>query len=252
MLHISIYPDFEIQWLWHCFLTVQHLCCRHTLLLFTTLPQLSSATHIALKLRLQSDNESAVAWLEWYLSRLMSCLFSLCTLQWECVECCDWCVFLCECVFRDTPSPKLGMQVFLCVSLLQSLTFSHSLFSFPSYFPSLMSASFLLLLLLLLYSPSLSSHRDCVHSCQEGRRCLWSRLDKDQASPSCCPHPLPGKMGAPSLAGHRLPFECAASRGSGDLTWFVSLLLRVCPEPLAPTPITKGLVSWYRSGVWGG
>lgn len=166
-------------------------------------------------------------------------------------------VFFCECVcvFGDTPSPKLGMQVCVCVCvcLLQSLTFSRSLFSFPPYFPSLMSACFLLLcLLLLFYSPSLSSHRDCVHSCQEGRRCLWSRLDKDQASPSCCPHPLPGKMAAPSLAGHQLLFECAASRGSGDLTWFVSLLLRVCPEPLAATPITEGLLSWYRSGVLGG
>lgn len=109
-----------------------------------------------------------------------------------------------------------------------------------------MSACFLLLLLF--NSPSLSSHRDCVHSCQEGRRCLWSRLDKDQASPSCCPHPLPGKMVAPSLAGHQLLFECAASRGSGDLTWFVSLLLRVCPQPLTAT---KGLVSWYKSGAWG-
>lgn len=158
------------------------------------------------------------------------------------------CFFVSVCL-GTRPPLNWVCRSFVCVCVhLQSLTFSHSLFSFPAYFPSLMSACFLLLF----YSPSLSSHRDCVHSCQEGRRCLWSRLDKDQASPLRCPHPLPGKSVAPSLAGHQLLFECAASRGSGDLTWFVSLLLRVCPEPLAATPITKGLVSWYRSWVLGG
>lgn len=97
--------------------------------------------------QLQQCNETTVAWLEWYLSSLMPCLFSpALSIQWECVECCDWCVFLCACVFRDTPSPKLGMQVFLCVSLLHLVTHFPSLtLFFLLLLPLFMSACFLLL-----------------------------------------------------------------------------------------------------------
>ena len=208
---------------------------------FAWLPPLSSATHVAFNCEC-SEIIKAVAWLERYLSCLMSWLFSFCALWCERVECRDWCVFLRVCVFGDTPTPKLGMQVFVCARGCACVCFCFTHFthflSLTLFFPFLLPL--FNVLLLLFYSPSLSSYRDCVHSCQEGWRCLWSGLDKDQASPSCCPHPLPGKMVAPSLAEHQLLFECTASRDSGDLSWFVSLLLRVCPEPLAATPITKG------------
>lgn len=119
----------------------------------------------------------------------MSCLFSytlsVCWVLWLV------CFSLWMCVLRDTPSPKLGAQVFFSVCVFTVSLLSHSLTHFPSLalffpllLPLLMSTCFLLLLL---SSPSLSSHRGCVHSCQEGRRCLWSGLDKDQASPPCYP-----------------------------------------------------------------
>lgn len=94
-------------------------------------PRLSSATHTAAKLRLQSDNECVVgmvfkqpnALFVFPLHSPMSVLSAVIG------------VFLCVSVFRDTPSPKLGMQVFLCVCVSASVT--HFL-SLTLFFPFLL------------------------------------------------------------------------------------------------------------------
>lgn len=150
----------------------------------------------------------------------MSCLFSyMLSIQRECAECCDWCVLASECVFRDTPSPKLGTQVFFSACVFTVSLLSHSLTHFPSLalffpllLPLLMSACFLLLLL---SSPSLSPPTGavCIPARRGGGVCdpgsIRTRPPLHTTLPRVHPrpHPLPGKMGATSsLAGHRLPF----------------------------------------------
>lgn len=169
---------------------------------------------------------TTVAWLEWYLSSLMPCLFSYVLSQWcsqstEGVLSAVIGVFVCACTFRDTPSPKLGksslcVYVCVCPSFIQSLTHFPSLVLFFPFLLPLLSACFLLL-----SSPSLLPLG--LYAFLPGGaevsviRARWPPLHV--TLPPVHPHLLPGKMGPPpSLAGHRLPFECAASRGSRDLT----------------------------------
>lgn len=119
----------------------------------------------------------------------------------------------------------LFLCVCVCVGLCLSPSFSHSLSltrSFLSHFTSP--------LYVCLFPPppffSLSPPTGavCIPARRGGGVCdpgsIRTRPPPLHASlPRVHPHPLPGKMGAPSsLAGHRLPFECAASRGSRDLT----------------------------------
>lgn len=186
---------------------------------------------------------TTVAWLEWYLSRLMPCLFSYVLSQWrsqssESVLSAVIGVFLSVCVCSETlPSPKLGRSFSVCVCVCLPPSFSHSLSltrSFLSLFTSPLNVC--------LFPPppffSLSPPTGavCIPARRGGGVCdpgsIRTRPPRHATLPRVHPHPLPGKMGAPSsLAGHRLPFECAASRGSRDLTWFVCLLLRVCTKP---------------------
>ncbi len=166
------------------------------------------------------------------------------SIQWERVECCDWCVFVCVCTFRDTPSPKLGKSFSLCVCVSVSLL--HSVIHFPSLalffpflLPLLMSACFLLLL-----SSPLSSHRGRMHSCQEGRRCLWSGLDKDQASlpcypPSCSPSPPPWENGCTLLPGRApAPLWVCCQPWQQRLNMICLSAAACLHQTLAPTPIT--------------
>lgn len=122
-------------------------------------PPLSSAARRVSKLRLNrgNDNHSAVAWLEWYLSCLMPCLFSSVLSQWcsrpsVSVLSAVIGVFLSVRVCAETLPPLSWAGPFFCVclslSFIQSLTFPHSLFSLPFLLPLFMSACFLLLLLL--------------------------------------------------------------------------------------------------------
>lgn len=173
---------------------------------------------------------TTVAWLEWYLSRLMPCLFSYVLSQWrsqssESVLSAVIGVFLSVCVCSETlPSPKLGRSFSVCVCVCLPPSFSHSLSltrSFLSLFTSPLNVC--------LFPPppffSLSPPTGavCIPARRGGGVCdpgsIRTRPPRHATLPRVHPHPLPGKMGAPSsLAGHRLPFECAASRGSRDLT----------------------------------
>lgn len=157
------------------------------------------------------------------------------------------CFSLWMCVFRDTPSPKLGMQVFFffCVSLLQSLAHFPSLaLFFPLLLPLLMSACFLLLLL---SSPSLSPPTGavCIPARRGGGVCdpgsIRTRPPLRAALPRVHPrpHPLPGKMGATSsLAGHRLPFWVCCQPWQQRLNMICLSAAACLHQTLAPTPIT--------------
>lgn len=145
-------------------------------------------------------------------------------------------------MFGGTPSLKPGRPFSLCpcvclpASFSNSLSLTHSFLS-PFYFPCLCllvssSSSFL--------SSALSPPTGavCIPAkrgggvCDPGSIRTRPRLHATLPRVRPGPHPLPGKMGVPSsLAGYRLPFECAAMAGSRDLTWFVCLLLCVCTKP---------------------
>lgn len=172
---------------------------------------------------------TTVAWFEWYLRSPNALFVFLCALS-EVLstqhECCDWCVFVCVCTFGDTPSSKLAGPFFFSLYLRVCLppSFSHSL-SLTRSFLSLFTSP----LYVCLFPPppfvclSPPTEAVCIPARRGGGVCdpgsIRTRPPLHAALPRVRPHPLPGKMGAPSsLAGHRLPFECAASHGSRDLT----------------------------------
>lgn len=198
--------------------------------------QLLSVTHIALQVWPNWDNDNHSCTVRMVFKQSNALFVFLCALpvvlstQWECVECWDCRVFVCVCMFRDTPSLKLGS---LCLPPFHSVTHLPSLtLFFHLLLPLCMSACFLLLL----SSLSPPTRAVCIPARRGGGVCdpcsIRTRPPLHATLPRFHPHPLPGKMGATStLAGHRLPFECAASHGSRDLTWFVCLLLRVCTKP---------------------
>lgn len=154
----------------------------------------------------------------------------------------SWLVCFCLCTCSETLPLLIWAGLFLplhvSVSQLHSVTHFPSLaLFFPFLLPLFMSACFLLLLLL---SSALSPPTGvvCIPAKRGGGVCdpasirTRPRLHGTLPRVHPSPHPLPGKMGVPSsLAGHRLPFECAALAGSRDLTWFVCLLLCVCTKP---------------------
>lgn len=173
----------------------------------------------------------------------MPCLFSYvlsqrCSRPSESVLSAGIAVFLSACVCSET-LPLLSWALSVSLLSIQSLTYPHSLFSFTYYFPSVCllvsSSSFLL---------SLSSHRGCMHSCQEGRRCLWSVLDKDQASPpryppSCSPSPPPWENGCNLLSGRApAPLWVCCQPWQQRLNMICLSAAACLHQTLAPSPIT--------------
>lgn len=193
---------------------------------------------------------TTVAWLRWYLRSLMSCLFSYVFSQ-RCSQSSKSVmigVFLSVYMFGDTPSLNLGRPFSPSSCVCLPASFSNSL-SLTRSFLSL-STSPLYVCLFPPPPPSFfcpfSSHRGCMHSCQEGRRCLWSGLDKDQTSPpryppSCSPlsSPPPWENGCTLLPGRAPAPLWVCCHGWQQRLNMICLSAAVClHQALAPTSIT--------------
>lgn len=146
----------------------------------------------------------------------------MCSRPSECVEC--W---------------ALSLRVSLFS--FQSLTFPHSLFSFPYCFPSVCllvasSSSFLLSF----FSVSPPTGVVCIPARRGGGVCDPCSIRTRPPLPRVPPHPLPGKMGATSsLAGHRFPFWVCCQPWQQRLNMICLSAAAAClHQTLAPRPIT--------------
>lgn len=188
---------------------------------------------------------TTVEWLESYLSSLMPCLFSYALSQWcsqpsESVLSAGIAVFLPVCVCSET-LPLLGWAL----SVSPSFPFSHLLSLTHSFLSRITSPLYVCLFppppLFLL---PLSSHRGCMHSCQEGRRCLWCMLDKDQTSnprypPSCSPSPPPWENGCNLHSGRApAPLWVCCQPWQQRLNMICLSAAACLHQTLASTPIT--------------